>query len=83
MYCIDMYYIYWGINGIVVQKTDSVNLLGVKIDSVLNFNKHVQSICIKASDKVRAFSRIALSLEYEKMLCYIILLCYLIFITVH
>ena len=54
------------INGIVVQMTDSVKLLGVTIDSMLNFNQHVQSICKKASKKVRAFSRIAPNLEYEK-----------------
>ena len=54
------------INGIVVQMTDSVKLLGVTIDSMLNFNQHVQSICKNASKKVRAFSRIAPNLEYEK-----------------
>ena len=64
------------INGIVVQMTDSVKLLGLTIDSMLNFNQHVQSICKKASKKVRAFSRIAPNLEYEKMSCYIIRLFY-------
>ena len=54
------------INGIVIQMTDSVKLLGVAIDSMLNFNQHVQSICKKASNKIRAFSRIAPNLEYEK-----------------
>ena len=54
------------INGIVVQMTDSVKLLGVTIDSMLNFNQHVQSICKKASKKVRASSRIAPNLEYKK-----------------
>jgi len=71
------------INGIVVQMTDSVKLLGVTIDSMLNFNQYVQLICKKASNKVRAFSRIAPNLEYEKLLCYMILLCYLILIIVH
>ena len=33
------------INGIVVQMTDNVKLLGVTIDSMLNFNQHVQLIC--------------------------------------
>ena len=71
------------INGIVVQITDSVKLLGLTIDSMLNFNQHVQSICKKASNEVRAFSRIAPNLEYEKMLCYVILLCYQILIIIH
>ena len=54
------------INGIVVQMTDSVKLFGVTIDSMLNLNQHAQSICIKASRKVRAVSRIAQNPEYEK-----------------
>ena len=58
------------INDIVVQMTKAVKLLGVTIDSKLNFSQHVQSICKKASNKVRAFSRIAQNLEYEK--CYVI-----------
>ena len=32
------------INGIVVKMTDDVKLLGVTIDSKLNFNQYVQSI---------------------------------------
>ena len=54
------------VNGIVVQMTDCVKLLGVTIDSMLHFNQHVQSICKKASNKVRAFSRIAPNREDEK-----------------
>jgi len=46
--------------------TDSVNVLGVRIDSILNFSRHVKSICEKASNRVRPFSRIAPNLEYEK-----------------
>ena len=45
---------------------DSVKLLGITIDSKLNFKQHVQSICKKTSNKVRAFSRIAPNLDYEK-----------------
>ena len=41
--------------GTMVQTTDSVKLLGVTTDSTLNFNRHVQKICKKASNKVRAF----------------------------
>ena len=54
------------INGNVVQMTDSVKLLGFTIDSKLNFKQHVQSICKKTSNKVRAFSRISPNLDYEK-----------------
>ena len=54
------------INGNVVEMTDSVKLLGITIDSKLNFKEHVKSICKKTSNKVRAFTRIAPNLEYEK-----------------
>ena len=53
-------------HGTVVQMTDSLKLLGVTIDSMLDFNEHVQAICKKTSNKVRAFSRIAPNLEYGK-----------------
>ena len=54
------------INGNVVEMTDSVKLLGITIDSKLNFKEHIKSICKKTSNKVSAFSRIAPNLEYEK-----------------
>ena len=41
-------------------------LLGITIDSKLNFKQHVQSMCKKTSNQVRAFSRIAPNLDYEK-----------------
>ena len=34
-------------------------LLGIKIDSHLNFKYHIESLCKKASQKVNALSRIA------------------------
>ena len=71
------------VNGIVVQMTDSVKLLGVAIDSMANFNQHVHSMCKKASNKVRAFLELLQTLNTEKLLCYIILWCYLILIIVH
>ena len=55
----------------MIQMTDNVKLLGVTVYLILNFKKHVQTICEKASNKARAFSRIAPNVEYEKyvMLC--------------
>ena len=64
------------INGIVVQMTDSVKLLGVTIDSMLNFNLHVQSICKKASKKSGLFLELLQTLNTKKMSCYIIRLYY-------
>ena len=46
--------------------TNSVKLSDVTIDSMLNFNQHVQLISKNASNKVRASSRIAPNLNYEK-----------------
>ena len=43
------------INGIVIHMTDSLKLLDVTIDFMLNFNHHVQSICKATSNKTRAF----------------------------
>ena len=64
------------INGIVVQMTDSVKLLGVTIDSMLNFNQHVQSICKKLQKKSGLFLELLQTLNTKKMSCYIIRLYY-------
>ena len=58
------------INEIVIQMTDSVKLLGVTVDLMLNFNQYVQSICKKTSNKTRAFARIVPNLECEKDVLY-------------
>ena len=44
-------------NAEIVPKT-SVTLLGVEIDNKLNFEKHISSICKKASNQLNALSRI-------------------------
>ena len=54
------------INGSLIQLNDSVKLLSVTIDAILNFNQYVQSICKKTPNQTRAFSRVAPNLEYEK-----------------
>ena len=41
-------------------------LLGVKVDHELNFNKHVSSLCKKASQKVNALSRIASYMTFDQ-----------------
>ena len=43
------------INGNVVQMTDSVKLLGITIDSKLNFKEHVKSICKRRQTKSEPF----------------------------
>ena len=39
---------------------------GVKIDHELNFNKHVSSLCKKASQKLNALSRIASCVKFDQ-----------------
>ena len=46
-------------------------LLGVSVDKMLNFNKHLTNVCKKANQKVSALARVARSLPFNKR--YIIL----------
>ena len=54
------------INGNIIVHTDMVKLLGVTIDSKLNFRDHVTHICKKMNQKTGAFSRIARYLAVDK-----------------
>ena len=66
------------INGIVAQMTDSVKLLGVTIDSMLNFNStsmYNQS-AKKLQKKSGLFLELLQTLITKKMSCYIIRLYY-------
>jgi hypothetical protein len=39
----------FNLNGNIIKCEDVIKLLGVTIDSELNFNTHIANICIKAS----------------------------------
>ncbi len=54
------------INGEPITTSKEVKLLGVTIDSKLNFNSHVKALCLKASRKVSAFARVANYLNLQK-----------------
>ena len=54
------------INGNIIVNTDTVKLLGVTIDSKLNFRDHVTHVCKKMNQKTGAFSRIARYLDVDK-----------------
>ena len=41
-------------------------LLGIRIDNNLTFEPHVRSLCKKASQKLKAFARIAFSLTFDQ-----------------
>ena len=42
-----------------IENTQNEKLLGIIIDSKLNFDKHIQQICSRASAKLKALARIA------------------------
>ena len=46
------------INDLIISSEDSVTLLGIEIDSKLNFKNHVSKICRKAGRQLNAISRI-------------------------
>ena len=54
------------INGISIRTTEEGKLLGITIDSKLQFQSHVEAICKTATQKVKAFSRIAGYLQKHK-----------------
>ena len=54
------------INGNVIANSDEVKLLGVTIDSQLNFKSHVKGLCAKANRKANAFARVAKYIDFQK-----------------
>ena len=42
-----------------IEKRSSVELLGVNIDTNLNFDEHVTNLCKKANQKLHALARIS------------------------
>ena len=42
----------------LIESTNCEQLLGVKIDSQLSLDKHIKTICKKASNKLRALARV-------------------------
>ena len=54
------------INGDVIANSKKVKLLGVTIDSQLNFKNHAKTVCVKANRKVSAFARVANYIDFQK-----------------
>ena len=54
------------INRISIRTTEEVKLLGIAIDSKLQFQSHVETICKTADQNVKVFSRIAGYLQKHK-----------------
>ena len=42
-----------------IENTKNEKLLGIKIDSKLSYDKHIQQICSRTSAKLKAFARTA------------------------
>lgn len=55
----------FNIKGVSIPCTTDVKLLGVDIDSKLNFSKHVSSICRKAGQQLNALRRIGKNLNFK------------------
>ena len=47
------------------KNTNCEKLLGIKLDSKLNFNEHLDGIIKKASRKINALSRIVLDIIFQ------------------
>ena len=52
-----------------INKDVCVKLVGVHIDNQLNFNKHIQEICIKAGRQLNALKRLSQKLTTDSKLC--------------
>ena len=51
----------------IIASNSWVKLLGVKIDSNLNFTEHVSTICKKASQKLHALARVSMYMKKNKL----------------
>ena len=50
----------------LIESTNCKKLAGVKIDSKLSFDKHIKTICKKASNKLRALARVTPYMTIKK-----------------
>ena len=55
------------INGTSIRITEEVKLLGITINSKLQFQSHVEAICKTANQKIKTFSRIAGYLKRQNL----------------
>ncbi|XP_057299382.1 uncharacterized protein LOC130630003 [Hydractinia symbiolongicarpus] len=55
------------INGTAVQCSSEEKLLGITIDNMLTFSKHVKDLCKKASNKLNALVRLSPYMDQQKL----------------
>ena len=58
------------INGVSKRTAEEVKLRGIKIDSKLQLQSHVEAICKTANHRVKAFSCIAGGIQKTKPTCF-------------
>ena len=65
------------INGKEIESLNSVSLLGIEIDSKLNFDKHISNLCNKSAGQLNALIRLRkyLGFEEKKILIHKLCLC--------
>ena len=54
------------IDGFIIKNSNQEKLLGIHIDNKLTFEKHIETICRKASHKLSALSRIIPYMDNQK-----------------
>ena len=54
------------IDGKIIKSEDSVKLLGLEIDSKLNFEKYISSLCNKSAGQLNALSRLKKYIGFEE-----------------
>ena len=59
----------WGkLDRDIVQESNDVKLLGIKLNNKLKFDKHVSDICSKANRKLSTLTRVAKFPPFKKRL---------------
>ena len=56
----------------VIKMSETVKLLGVSIDSKLNFDRNIKTICYKTKNKVQAFQGLQVTLTTKSLASYTI-----------
>ena len=59
-------YLALDINGDVIAHSKEKKLLGITIDSQLNFKSHVMALCVTTNRKVSAFARVAKYIDFQR-----------------
>ena len=55
------------LNNEVIDASDTVELLGIKIDKNLNFNEHISDLLVKGNQKLHAMARVSKYINQEKL----------------